>query len=86
MSFAFVVVALRLEGGLRVYVVVSAIAALIAGTWMFGVVFFFISKVEDYQVIRNMFPVFLSFLLGGVSVGLTAYWFLPKKRGVGSEV
>ncbi|MFB3304726.1 hypothetical protein [Pseudomonas sp. AMR01] len=76
---AILIVFFKLEGGPRVYVLISIVSAVVSSLWMFSVVFFFISEVENYQVMRNMFPVLLSFLLGGVSTGTAAYWFLPRR-------
>ena len=68
----------KLKGRLSVCWAVSSVGAIVSSVWMFCIVFFFISKVEDYEVLRNMLPVFLSFVLGGISTGLAAYWFLPQ--------
>lgn len=76
---AILIIFFKLEGGPRVYVLISIVSAVVSSLWMFSVVFFFISEVENYQVMRNMFPVLLSFLLGGVSTGAAAYWFLPRR-------
>lgn len=76
---AILIAFFKLEGRLRVYWLISTVSAAVSSLWMFSVIFFFISEVENYQVMRNMFPVLLSFLLGGVSTGAAAYWFLPRR-------
>ncbi|MBJ2246478.1 hypothetical protein [Pseudomonas haemolytica] len=76
--FALSLVFIKPVGGFKVYVVVSVVGAIVSSVWMFGVVFFFINKVENYQIMRNIFPVVLSFLLGGGSTWAAAYWFLPQ--------
>ncbi|MCU1778073.1 hypothetical protein [Pseudomonas sp. 14P_5.3_Bac1] len=78
---AIVVTFFKLEGRAGSYLVISIVSAVVSSAWMSSIVFFFISEVENYQLMRNIFPVVLSFLLGGISTGVAAYWFLPRQRG-----
>ncbi len=77
--FALILIIVKPVGSFRAYLMISIVGAVVSSVWMFGVVFFFISKVENYHLMRNMFPVFLSFLLGGCSTLAAAYWVLPKR-------
>lgn len=77
---ALILVFVKPVGRFKAYLMISIVGAVVSSVWMFGVVFFFISEVENYHVMRNMFPVFLSFLLGGSSTWAAAYWFLPKRN------
>ena len=78
--FSLMLVFVKPVGSFKVYLMISVVGAVVSTAWMFGVVFFFISEVENYHVMRNMFPVFLSFLLGGISTWAAAYWCLPKVK------
>lgn len=80
LALAISLVFLKVERKANVHWVISIVAATVSAAWMFGIVFFFIGKVEGYGVMRNMFPVFLSFVLGGISTWVAAYWSLPQRQ------
>ncbi|RZI32299.1 MULTISPECIES: hypothetical protein [Pseudomonas] len=79
LGFAISLILIKPKGGFKAYLVISIVGAFVSSIWMLGVIFFFISKVEGYQIARNIFPMVLSFLLGGSATWVAAYCFLPQR-------
>lgn len=75
---ALVITFLKVRGSRSAYLRISLASAVVAGLWTVWVFFAVISNLDSYRMVETLMPGLLGFLFGGVSMGLAAFWFLPK--------
>ena len=75
---ALVITLLKVRGSRPVYLKISLASAVVAAGWAVWLFSLLISGREGYRMAETLMPGLLSFLFGGVSMGLAAFWFLPE--------
>lgn len=69
----------RVKGCRRNYLTIALAGAAVASGWSLGMLLLLVDSREEGGVVEHLLPLLPGFVMSAVTLGMTAFWFLPRR-------